>query len=190
MPFFVIVVSIYRKAHRRRIVKDGVDVDDLCLAAFVDGECRGVTTATDDGLYLLTIAGNADEAGKNVSFATVYGGEKVWFVERLQWLSDWIYGDLEQPHLFDIDKTSGIDGVISSSSISITPAVVTDVINVRAGDILQEVNVYNVNGKLLDHFTPDDNQATFNLSHLIDGVYFIEARSHNGSRAIKKILKR
>ena len=172
-----------------RIVKDGVDVDDLCLAAFVDGECRGVTTATDDGLYLLTIAGNADEAGKNVYFATVYGGEKVWFVERLQWLSDWIYGDLEQPHLFDIDKTSGIDGVISSSSISITPAVVTDVINVRAGDILQEVNVYNVNGKLLDHFTPDDNQATLNLSHLIDGVYFIEARTLNGSRAIKQILK-
>lgn len=65
----------------------------------------------------------------------------------------------------------------------------TDVINVRAGYILQEVNVYNVNGKLLDHFTPDDNQATLNLSHLIDGVYFIEARTRNGSRAIKQILK-
>ncbi|MBQ5508417.1 MAG: T9SS type A sorting domain-containing protein [Muribaculaceae bacterium] len=47
----------------------------------------------------------------------------------------------------------------------------------------------DVNGKLLDHFTPDDNQATLNLSHLIDGVYFIEARTLNGSRAIKQILK-
>ncbi len=47
----------------------------------------------------------------------------------------------------------------------------------------------DVNGKLLDHFTPDDNQATFNLSHLIDGVYFIEARTLNGSIAIKQILK-
>lgn len=36
---------------------------------------------------------------------------------------------------------------------------------------------------------PDDNQATLNLSHLIDGVYFIEARTLNGSRAIKQILK-
>ncbi|MBQ2163861.1 MAG: hypothetical protein II559_10665 [Muribaculaceae bacterium] len=47
----------------------------------------------------------------------------------------------------------------------------------------------DVNGKLLDHFTPDDNQATLNLSHLIYGVYFIEARTLNGSRAIKQILK-
>ena len=46
-----------------------------------------------------------------------------------------------------------------------------------------------VKGKLLDHFTPDDNQATLNLSQLIDGVYFIEARTLNGSRAIKQILK-
>ena len=173
-----------------RIVKDDVEVNDLCLAAFVDGECRGVTTATDDGYYMLTIAGNADEAGKTVRFATIYNGEELWFSEQLQWLSDWIYGDLDEPQLFDINNSSAIENVTSPAGITISPAIVNDVINVTAGDILKEVNVYSINGKLLDHFTPDDNRATLNLSHLIDGVYFVEARTNSGSRAIKQIMKR
>jgi hypothetical protein len=172
-----------------RIVKGDVEVDDLCLAAFVDGECRGATYATENGLYMLTVAGNADEAGKTVRFATIYNGDKVWFAEQLQWLSDWIYGDLDEPQVFDLE-TSGINDVISSSSIVISPAVVTDVINVRAGDILKEVNIYTINGKLIDRFTPDSNEASLNLGHLIDGVYFVEARTYSGTRAIKQILKR
>ena len=173
-----------------RIVKDDVEVNDLCLAAFVDGECRGVTTATEDGYYLLTVAGNADEAGKTVRFATIYNGEERWFSEQLQWLSDWIYGDLDEPQILDLNNTSAIENVIASSSIVITPAVVTDVINVRAGDILKEVNIYSINGKLIDKFTPDNNDATFSVSHLIDGVYFVEARTATGARAVKQIIKK
>ena len=149
-----------------------------------------MTTATEDGLYLLTVAGNADEAGKLVRFATIYNGDEVWFSEELPWLSDWIYGDLDEPQVFDLNNTSAIDNVISSSSIIISPAVVVDVINVRAGDIIKEVNVYSINGKLIDKFTPDSNEAALNLSHLIDGVYFVEARTYSGARAIKQILKR
>ena len=92
--------------------------------------------------------------------------------------------------VFDLNNTSGIENLMASSSIIITPAVVTDVINVRAGDILKEVNVYSINGKLIDKFTPDSNEATLNLSHLIDGIYFVEARTYSGARAIKQILKR
>lgn len=130
------------------------------------------------------------QAGKTVQFATIYNGEEVWFSEEFQWLSDWIYGDLDEPQILDLNNTSAIENVIAPSCITITPAVVTDVINVRAGDILKEVNVYSINGKLLDRFTPEDNQATLNLSHLIDGVYFVEARTYSGARAIKQIMKR
>ena len=80
--------------------------------------------------------------------------------------------------------------MVTSSAIVISPAVVDDVINVSAGDILKEVKVYSVNGSLLDSFTIDDNHTTLNLSHLNDGVYFVDARTHIGSRAIKQILKR
>ncbi len=173
-----------------RVVKDDIDVTDLCLAAFIDGECRGVATATEDGYYMLTVAGNADEAGKTVHFATIYNGEEVWFSEEFQWLSDWIYGDLDEPQILDLNNTSAIENVIAPSSITITPAVVTDVINVRAGDILKEVNIYTINGKLIDRFTPDSNEASLNLGHLIDGVYFVEARTHSGARAVKQIIKK
>ena len=80
--------------------------------------------------------------------------------------------------------------MVASSAIVILPAVVDDVINVSAGDILKEVKVYSVNGSLLDSFTIDDNHTTLNLSHLNDGVYFVDARTYIGSRAIKQILKR
>jgi hypothetical protein len=172
-----------------RVVKDDFEVNDLCLAAFIDGECRGVATATEDGYYMLTIAGNADETGKSVWFATFYNGVQAWFSERLQWASDWIYGNLDEPQIFNL-QTSGITDMSADASIIITPAVVTDVINVRASEILKEVNVYSVNGKLFDHFTPDDNQAVLNLSHLSAGVYFVEARTQTGARTIKQILKR
>ena len=76
----------------------------------------------------------------------------------------------------------------AASSITIT--FTGDVINVRAGDILKEVNIFSINGKQLDHFTPENNEATLNVSHLIDGVYFVEARTYSGSRAIKQILKK
>ncbi|MBR1725368.1 MAG: T9SS type A sorting domain-containing protein, partial [Muribaculaceae bacterium] len=98
--------------------------------------------------------------------------------------------DLEQPQVFDLNNTSGVANVMASTSITITPTVVTDVINVRAGDLLGEVKVYTLDGKCVDKFTPDGNQATLNLSHLIAGVYFVEVSTQGGQRAIQQIIKR
>ena len=66
----------------------------------------------------------------------------------------------------------------------------TDKVDVRSGDLLKSVNVYSVSGMLIESFTLDDNHATLDLSHLIDGVYFVEARTYSGSRAVKQIIKR
>ena len=63
-------------------------------------------------------------------------------------------------------------------------------VNVSAGDLLKSVMVYSANGKLLESVTPNDNQVTLNLSHLIDGVYFVEARTYSGARAVKQVIKR
>ena len=171
-----------------RVVNGDVEVNDLCLAAFVDGECRGATYAASDRLYLLTVAGNADEAGKAVRFATIDNGELVWFAEELSWLSDWIYGDLDEPQVLDL-STSGIYDMTSRSSIMIWPTLVSDVINVSADDMLKSVKVYSVNGAQVNSFSLDDNRATLDLSHLVKGVYFVEARTDSGVRSIKQIIK-
>ena len=172
-----------------RIVKGDVEVNDLCLAAFIDGQCRGATYATEGGLYMLTVAGNAEEASKTVRFATIYNGEEVWFNEKLQWLSDWIYGDLDEPQLFDLDNTSGIDDVTASSSIIISPSVVTDVVNVVSGELLSSVTVYSINGQIIKRVTPDNNRVSVDMRNLIEGVYIIEARTRSGLSAIKQIIK-
>ena len=173
-----------------RVMNGDVELDDLCVAAFVDGECRGVTTATTDGYYMLTVAGNADEAGKNVRFATMFEGQTVWFDEQLQWQSDWIYGDLDEPQIFMMPST-GINDITSGETrIVITPAIVTDVVNVYAGDIIKSASVYSVNGVQLLTAAPEGNEATLNMSHLASGVYLVEVYTYNGTRAVKQVIKR
>ena len=174
-----------------KVMNEDIEVDNLCVAAFIDDECRGVTTATEGGLYLLTVAGNAEEAGKNVRFATFYKNEILWFDEQLQWQSDWIYGDLEEPMIFNI-QTSGVEDIMSPSSakITITPAIVVDVVNVRADDNLLSARLYSASGAVISVFNLNGHEATLNLDNLIDGAYFIEVSTINGARAIKKILKR
>ena len=172
-----------------QVMVDGTEATGLCVAAFIDDECRGVATASDEGLYLLTIAGNADETGKPVRFATVYGGETMWFDEELQWQSDWIYGDLDEPQVLHL-KVSGIDDMAARSGIVVSPTMVTDVVNVVAGDQLASVSLYSASGKLLQRFAPGDNHATLNMSHLFSGVYLIEATTQSGARATKRIVKK
>ncbi len=174
-----------------RIVDGENEVNNLCLAAFVDGECRGVTTATPDGYYMLTIAGNPEETGKSVRFATYHKNEIEYFDEQLNWRSDWIYGDLDEPQIFKL-RTSGIDNVGNGSitAITITPTIVDDVINVRAPEVLASVNIFAGSGALVDQYKLDTDQATLSMSHLSEGVYFVEVITVGGTRAVKKVIKR
>ncbi|MBR1725208.1 MAG: T9SS type A sorting domain-containing protein, partial [Muribaculaceae bacterium] len=100
------------------------------------------------------------------------------------------YGDLEQPQVFDLNNTSGVANVMASTSITITPTVVTDVVTVASGDLLTEVCVYTLDGKRTDRIAPQDNRATLSLNHLPAGVYFVEARNATGSRIVQQIVKR
>lgn len=173
------------------VMNDGSSVDTLTVAAFVDGECRGVTTATDDGYYLLTVAGNAEETGKKVYFATVIDNEVVWMIEKLAWGSDVVYGDLDEPVVLTI-ATSGVDDVnASGNSIVITPTLVLDMVHVRSSNPLDKVRVFAPNGSRVDERAHiGDNQVSLNLSYLPAGVYLVEAITVNGNHAVKRIVKR
>ena len=174
-----------------RVMVDGQPVDTLTVAAFVGNECRGVTRATPNGYYMLTIAGNASEAGGEVTFETIYKGKVVNINEKLTWGSDVVYGDLDEPVILTIQKSSGIDDVDAySDRILITPTLVRDMLNVRAGALLQSLAVYTVNGSCLMRLTDiGDNRASLNLGDLDQGVYLVEAISATGTRVTKRIVK-
>ena len=76
------------------------------------------------------------------------------------------------------------------SGIVVSPTMVTDVVNVVAGDQLTSVSLYSVSGKLLQRFAPGDNHATLNMSHQFSGVYLIEATTQSGARVTKRIVKK
>lgn len=62
--------------------------------------------------------------------------------------------------------------------------------DVRSAEELMRVDVYSAGGQLLQSHTPADTRATINLCHLTEGIYFVSACTHNGTRTIKKIIKR
>lgn len=173
-----------------RLMDGDEELTDLTIAAFVGDECRGVAQATDDGYYLLTIAGNAEEAGAEVSFATEIDGQVVPINEKLVWFSDAIYGDLDDPQIFTLN-VSGIDGVrVDGNCITITPTLVRDMINVRSSGTLESVRVHSASGALVEKLEKiDDSKASLNLSHLAAGVYFVIATGTDGGQVTKRIVK-
>ena len=174
-----------------RVFKDDVQVDTLTVAAFVDGQCRGVTAATDDGYYLLTIAGNAEETGKKVYFATVIDNEVVWTNEHLSWGSDAVYGDLDEPQILTIAHSGVNDVNALGNKIDIYPTLVRDMIHVQSGSELLSVRVYSPNGSRVDEVMHvGNNHTSLNLSHLPTGVYLVEATTINGNHAVTRVVKR
>ena len=172
------------------VMVDNVLVDTLYVGAFIDDECRGVTTATEDGYYLLTIAGNADEMGKYVKFATMIDGQIVTINEQLPWVSDIIYGDLDEPVLLTVGSSGVNDIQVLNSNIIVTPTLVQDAIQVRSDALLGSVTVYSVSGSIVAHLSQvNENAASISLAHVSAGVYFVEAMTTDGYRVVKQIIK-
>ena len=173
-----------------RIMVDGEQTDTLTLASFIGDECRGVCKATPDGYYMLTVAGNAEESGKEVKFAVEIDGEPVMVDNTLNWGSDIIYGDLDEPILLYVN-TSGVNDLdAASDEIIITPTLVRDMVHVRSGSLLKMVAVYSTNGACLTaNKDINDNVTSLNLGDLPTGVYLVEAITATGNRAIQRIVK-
>ena len=173
-----------------RIMVDGEQTDTLTLASFIGDECRGVCKATPDGYYMLTVAGNAEESGKEVKFAVEIDGEPVMVDNTLNWGSDIIYGDLDEPILLYVN-TSGVNDLdAASDEIIITPTLVRDMVHVRSGSLLKMVAVYSPNGACLTaNKDINDNVTSLNLGDLPTGVYLVEAITATGNRAIQRIVK-
>ncbi len=172
------------------VMIDGVRVDTLTVGAFIGDECRGVAHATEGGYYLFTIAGNAEETGQKVTFATVINGETIKFNEQLSWVSDIIYGDLDDPVLLTVGSSGVHDVQALSASITITPTLVQDVVNVRSDALLQTVTVYSSSGSIVQRVSQaGDHVVSINLSHVSAGVYFVEATTTDGYRVVKEIIK-
>ena len=87
------------------VKKDGAEQESAEIGAFVNGECRGAADY-DNGYYFLTIMGSsADDLDNEVEVRVSVEGEE-YVVTRLPFVSDAVYGSLENPYMLDIDATA------------------------------------------------------------------------------------
>ena len=114
----------------------------------------------------------------------------MWFQEELPWVSDIIYGDLDEPRVLNLNLSGITDAGADADGIIITPTVVRDVVNVRSGSLLSLVAVYSAGGACVSRQTAiNDNVTTLNIGELPAGVYFVEAIAAGGNRVVKRVVK-
>ncbi len=162
-------------------------VDTAWVAAFIDGECRGVTRAIN-GIYYIPVAGNPEETGKPVQFRTYYDGELKGIVETSQFVSDNIEGDPDEPMILTIGNALGVDDLVYTG-IDISPAKTQRKVYVRSQMPLRSVEIYSTVGALLQSIVADNENVDLDLLTLPDGLYIVKAVDKNGNECVKRVIK-
>ena len=84
------------------VKKDGVEIADAEVAAICEDTCRGTVKCTDD-FYFLTILGNSRQDENSVMHIKVWYDGVEYEVSDMPFVSDAIYGTLDEPVVFDLD---------------------------------------------------------------------------------------
>lgn len=90
-----------------------------------------------------------------------------------------------------VDEILGITSNIINSNIVLYPNPIVDAFTIKAeNQIIEEVSIYNINGKLLYQFTPNKlDEAYINISNLYQGVYFVAIKTQR-NLVTKRIIKK
>ena len=83
---------------------DGESLDDAEVGAFANGECRGAVKCID-GYYFLTIMGSSVDDVDTPFELRVYHGGNDYVITDLRFISDAVYGTLEEPYVIDLNST-------------------------------------------------------------------------------------
>ena len=87
------------------VKKDGQETDAAEVAAFVGEECRGAVTY-NNGYYFLTVMGDAQsDTYSKVEIRVHIDGEE-YVVQQMDFISDAMFGSLEEPYVLDVDATA------------------------------------------------------------------------------------
>lgn len=103
-----------------------------------------------------------------------------------------IYFDYNYPVLTNDEETVfatlGINNPIVDASVLLYPNPVKDVVNIRSVSQMQSVQLFDVQGRLLQTTVINNNEYQLNLTERITGVYFVKITTDSGAK-IEKIVK-
>ena len=88
------------------------------------------------------------------------------------------------------DGTVGIKGTTRLSDLSIFPNPVSDLITIMFTDESKSrsISLYNLNGRILNHYETDDKTIRIDMRQFNNGVYFVKCIDHQ-SIVVRKVIK-
>ncbi|MBQ9508367.1 MAG: T9SS type A sorting domain-containing protein [Bacteroidales bacterium] len=147
-------------------------------------EKYGATLATVAGTYTSNYTNPTAAQFKNAEVdLTAFAGQSNVIV-KFEFISG--YGN--NVWVDNINITNGPLAVesVENSDLSIFPNPVKDVLTINYDKAISQIDVYDVNGKLVKTITTVDN--TINVSDLSEGVYMLNMQTEEGL-VIRKIVK-
>lgn len=160
------------------------DVSDVKL--YVDGELEATTPSS---LVINTTVGNDVKIGND------HMGRN--FIGKMSDVR--IYSEALTPD--EIKDLATVDNLpttvfdpfngLMKADLSLYPNPVSDILNIQLvkSDEFEMLFVRNIQGKLLLNRKVDGECIQLNISHLVSGVYFIEAKGKSKKKAVKFIKK-
>lgn len=74
---------------------------------------------------------------------------------------------------------------VKLSSVKVFPNPMTDVLNISSNDIIDEVTIYDITGKIILSQTPNSVSPVINTSQFAKGVYLVKITIDGSSKVIK-----
>ena len=176
---------------------ESIDPEDY-LAAFVEGECRGVVSAielNDSGnfYFLLLVHSNAT-VGDQISFSfyDASAQEVFDYPDLISFESEKIAGSFSQPNLFTIEPPVVLNvGEEITSELRVFPNPTTDQLKLNVANFgLSDITVVDLKGTIVLSNDTEMINDDFSLSvtSLNPGIYYIVIRS--SSKIVKgKFIK-
>lgn len=163
-----------------------VDQDPDAMVAYPEGEWFSVTHVIDldNGTHTVDINGellldNADYLNSDAEPATQLGSINYYAIdaENRIYIDDFklVNGNLLSTDAFE------------AASFSVYPNPVKDRLNIQSQDVVDQVAVYNVLGKLVYQGAPNTVSPSVDMSGYTSGVYFVEVTIGNASKTVKVI---
>lgn len=77
---------------------------------------------------------------------------------------------------------------IIDSSIAVSPNPTSSTVTINCNSNIKSIQVYDIQGRLLETKLVDDTKTTINISEKTSGIYLLKITSDNGSK-VEKIVK-
>ena len=95
-----------------KVYRNAKPLANVEVGAFADGECRASAFTGQDGVVYLTIPG---DDSVELTFKVAEGADVTDVENRLEYVTDAIYGTPQHPLTFDLDGSTGIGSVIENA---------------------------------------------------------------------------